>query len=268
MIESYLGELDATIYAYEPDVSRSVDTTEVRHALSELEFDQVDLADVGSPGQRVDSEARESHLLTAFVKGNVHLLRRRWVALMISQNPGEREWAALDSIAAEMSGQSERSIVALVHGTQWTSRVARLFVQHGNAVVIVLPFGPLNPEIHRIGLEMLSPHDVAVISMERVRAPWTKAGLRSSISFVEDGADSILFTDPQWHRHDHAGDADIATKPIFYVAYGSNDRPKSRALAAARPVGKRADSGRPNLSALFASPSLAARSHVESKNSR
>jgi O-acetyl-ADP-ribose deacetylase (regulator of RNase III) len=141
MIKETLGDLSARIYVFEPGDSR--DAGRLAHdqpsaddlsALQNLGFHVVDLPHRNANGALPP---------TGFVKGNPALLASRWIALLPSKTLGEGEKTALQAIARQIARASEAVTVAMVHATRATEDIAEMFLRHGVAVVLILPFGPL-----------------------------------------------------------------------------------------------------------------------------
>ena len=114
MIEDNLGDLDASIFVFQPAdshetgrVARDQPTADQIMALKNLGFRIEDLS------QRESAWELPS---TGLVKGNPGLLDSGWIALLPSRSPGEREREALQAVARQMVAAPEepwsRSVLA------------------------------------------------------------------------------------------------------------------------------------------------------------
>jgi len=119
--------------------------------------------------------------------------------------------------------------------------------------VLILPFGPLvRKPIARTPTEnRLAPF--AMISLAAPAGAWSRLILAQSMNLLKAGASSVLLSDlaPNWLRDKtmHSW----AERPVFYLRYDSLPEDVRRMLhhEGARPIGRRSDTGEPNLALLF-----------------
>lgn len=251
MISQALGDLPARILVFEPadsiragQIAYDKPTEEQSRALEALGFRSVKLAD----------ENEVSGFPTvALAKGDSSLIARRWLALLPSKELGDRERMALESIARQIAVSGESVTVALVHSTRHTERVADIFLDSGVSVVLILPFGPLvRKPIARTPTENRHA-PFAIVSVAPPTGAWSRTVLAQSMSLLRTGAWSVLLSDPtpNWIT-----DKTISTwlgRPLFYIRYDSLPEQLRRMLNqdGARPIGRRPDTGEPNLSVLL-----------------
>lgn len=256
MIKDRLGELDARILVFEPadslragQAAQDIPTEEQLIALETFGFKFVELS---SRNEGAGLPAR------VLAKGDPTLVTRRWVALLPSKELTEREKLALDAVARQMALSAESVTVALVHTTRSTERIAELFLNHGVAVVLILPFGPLvrKPIARTPTDNRLAPF--TMISLAAPSGAWSRLILAQSLSLLKAGASSVLLSDPapNW-----LSDKTVHTwseRPVFYLRYDSLSEDVRRMLdhEGARPIGRRSDTGEPNLALLFSASSL------------
>lgn len=263
MIKNSLGDLDARILAFEPADSRKAGraaqdppTEEQMKALEALGFKSVELS------CRQEGEGLPP---TVLAKGDPALLTRRWIALLPSKNPTEREMAALKAVARQMALSAESVLVALVHATRTTERVAELFLNHGVGVVLVLPFGPLaRKSVARTPTDNRGA-PFAVISVATPAGAWGRPILAQSMKLLSAGASSVLLSDPAPHWLNGRAMHTWAERPVFYLRYDKLPEDLRRMLhhEGACPIGRRSDTGEPNLVPLFGAPSAAKRGAEE-----
>lgn len=251
MIEDKLGDLDARILVFAPADSREVGrvaqdqpSTEQIRALEKFGFRVLGLPWY-EPALGVPSNI--------LVKGDPNLLGTRWIALLPSKSPGERERAALQPVVRQMAQASDPVTIALVHATRATEDIAELFLEHGISIVLILPFGVLTrKKIAQIPTEGRRA-SFAIISVAAPEAAWSRQVLAQSMTLLRAGSSSVLISDPEpeWlaGRAAHAW----AKRAIFFLRYESLPDNVCRILddMGAHPISRRRNTGEPNLCPLF-----------------
>jgi len=250
MIENSLGDLDARILVFEPADSRNAGrgarkqtTKEQQEALKELGFYSSDL----QSWQRAEG-LPESIL----AKGDGSVFGHPWVGLLPSKNPTDREMLALGAVARQLVSSPERSPVALVYSTRASEKIADLFLEHGVGVLMILPFGPLT----RRSVVETKEREKAAFGMVSVAGPaeaWGRPILAQSMKLLREGASSILLSDPTPDWLNERNIKNWGERPVFYLRYDPLPDALRKMLddLGARPIGRRADSGEPNLAPLF-----------------
>jgi O-acetyl-ADP-ribose deacetylase (regulator of RNase III) len=251
MISEKLGDLDARILVFEPADSRKIGraaheqpTDEQLHALEILGFKLVALS------QYQDGPTAPATILA---KGDPTLLSRHWVALLPSKELTEREESALEAVARRIALSTEPTTVAVVHATRRTERVVELFLNHGVAVVLIMPFGPLaRKPIARIPTDN-RPARFAMVSVAGPNAPWSRPILAEAMNLLKALASCVLLTDPAPAWLSDQTMHSWAERPVFYLRYDNLPEEARRILdhEGARAIGRRPDTGEPNLQLLL-----------------
>lgn len=251
MIKEALSGLDAHIFVFEPADSRSAGrlaqeqpTTEETQRLEQLGFKSVPLS----------SSLSNAELPSAILlKGDQSLLNRRWIALIPSKEPNDRELEALKSIAHQMASSKQSVPIALVHATHATEQIAGMFLANQIAVILILPFGPLTRKsiASALGSEGTTPFLIA--SFVGPSAIWSRTTLARSMSMLKEGASIVLLSDPRpvW-LHEKLM-KNWAERPVFYIHYGQQPDSVRTVLEKvnAHPITRRANTREPNLVGLF-----------------
>lgn len=247
MIENSLGDLDAHILVFEPADSRNAGRA-AHHRPTDDEIDA--LKHIGF-SYADEFQERGGDALPPFVlsKGDQALLTRRWVALLPSRNPPEREIAALGAISHEMALSRELRPVALVHSGRSTEDVAQLFLGQGVPVVVILPFGPLTRKSLAARLGCEQGGKVALLSAAAPSEVWSRSALAESMRLMRDRASGVLLSDPAPEWLNERSLHNWTERPFFYVRYDNSPEAVRGLLdkSGARPIGRRPDSGAPNL---------------------
>jgi O-acetyl-ADP-ribose deacetylase (regulator of RNase III) len=251
MIEDKLGALEARILVFEPADSLNAGrdahakpTEEQVRSAEGLGFKSVPLM----PGDGAGDLPT-----TAMAKGETALMTRPWLALLPSKDITEREEKAIDAVAQQMALSGEPPTIAVVHSTRSTERIAELFLKHGVPVVLILPFGPLTRRsVARIPTERrVAPF--AIVSLAAPSAAWSRQLLAQSMHLLKSRARSVLLTDPAPNWLNGRIMHGWAEKPVFYLRYDTFPEQMLEILnrEGAHPIGRRPDTGEPNLALLF-----------------
>ncbi|CAN5675544.1 hypothetical protein BH10ACI4_BH10ACI4_11440 [soil metagenome] len=248
MISESLRDLDAHIYAFAPDDSRKAGQS-IRHDPTEAQLGR--LAELGFTciGGRGDVEMKHD----LWTHGNRDLLDRKWVAILPSKEPGEREFKALDGIARQMSQALRDATIALIYANRSTELIVEIFSRHNVRVVLILPFGPLSkPSIARTSSHV-GAHRALLVSLASVGESWNRSTLAKSSEYLRKAASSVLISDPNPGWLSEKTSRSWGKNRLFYVFYGPPSPEFSDLYKAlhARPLTRRADNGEPNVSALI-----------------
>lgn len=251
MIKEKLSDLDARIFVFEPADSRNVGRT-VQEQPSKEQIHELEI--LGFKSKELPSQYTGEGLPpTVLVKGDQTLLTQRWVALLPSKDPLEKELAALEAVARQMALETKQMVVALLHATRATENIVELFLKHNIAVVLILPFGPLTRKpVARTPTDKQSA-PFAIISVATPNEAWGRPVLAQSTSMLRFGASSILLTDaaPSWLNSKTM--PTWTKRPMFYLRYETQSDDMRRMLerGGARSIGRRPETGEPNLSPLL-----------------
>jgi O-acetyl-ADP-ribose deacetylase (regulator of RNase III) len=253
MIKDKLGDLEARILVFEPQDSRdagrairSQTSEEERRALKELEFGFFHLP---------HRQAGRALPLTILAKGEHALLERPWVALLPSRDPTEREMSALEAVARQMSSSAESVPVAFLYATRSAERIAKLFLTQGVPVVLILPFGPLSWKSVARTPEGSLQAPLVIVSLAAPSQPWGRPILAESMKLLKEKACSVLLTDPDPVWLNERSARNWSQRSTFYLLYDNLSEATLRELheIGARPIGRRPETGEPNLANLFVS---------------
>jgi O-acetyl-ADP-ribose deacetylase (regulator of RNase III) len=250
MIEEKLQSLDAEIFVFEPS-----DSLKLGQKVFEKSHDKTmrELVDMGFQPFNFPNEIDVGENLFVQIKGNAELLANRWVAILISREIGAKEYAALISIAKQLSLASNPPTIALVYQNSGAEEIAEIFLSSGLAVILLLPFSPrvkkrvglANDEKNRITYAILSvvgKNDVKPDQLDHF------AG-----EVLMRGSSAILLSDPEPNFKSRSFLDAAKAQACFFVRYGSQSdevvyRLEQRGF---RPIGRRADTGEPNISPIL-----------------
>jgi len=246
MISSTLESLNAEIYVFEPS-----DSLNLGRKNNEQSRDNVmrDLELLGFSPFELPSNLGSRSDLCVQVKGNAELLVNGWIALLTSREVGERELTALSSIAVQMGLLSNPPTVALIYQNSASEEIAQIFLRNGLAVILLLPFSPRVKK--RVGLVSDQENKItyAILSVGSEGDGKSKKAERSVAELLRRGAYALLLSDPDPKLDDKGVWTHLEGHACFYVRYGSysNEVVYQLERNGFRSIGRRADTGEPNL---------------------
>lgn len=243
MIRDKLDGVDAHVLIFEPAASHRAG----RSALAAPT--NAERARAEKLGYQLVESDRFPIPTSAYVLGKQELLSSKWIAVLPSRAPAEREIQALQAVAAELVRWGSGATVALVHGTRASEEIAELFVDQGIDTVLVLPFGILTrksvakpPAIGRTGALTLA-------STAPANAKWSRQLFAQAMDMLRANAETVLLSDPDPDWLTNKGLGKWAHIPISYIRYETTSPRQREALASvgARPIGRRSEDGTPNI---------------------
>jgi|GEM_PF-439179 len=250
MIEHKLDGVQARIRVFAPIESHRVG----RVAAEEPTADEIRSAEEFGFEKLSSSQFEPFRSARAvFTKGDVTGLSKRWIAILPAKEPGERELKALDAVASELSRDTAKLTVALLHASQVSEKIAQIFVYRGINVVILLPFGVLTRKSVARLASSNNPGTVTLVSVARPGTKWNRTVFAQTAEILREHASAALVSDPNpdWLIGRVASSWRQAR--VFYLRYdGQSER--TRSLLAdmnALPIGRRSETGAPNVESLL-----------------
>ncbi|MEP1832081.1 MAG: macro domain-containing protein [Hyphomonas sp.] len=251
MICEKLDGVNAHVLIFEPTASRHVGlaanaqpTEDERVSAEQLGYDLIQretLPAFDAPGQ-------------LYVQGSLEKLSRPWIALLPSRKPGERELQALQAIASELTCLAAEKSVAIVYSSRVSEEVASLFLNKGIDVVFLLPFGILTRKtlaksIPRQALK----GSLSITSAAPANGKWSRQLYAQTMDMLRQNAEAVLSSDPEPEWLAARGLATWGTRRVCFIRYETMPLSMRNALEAsgARPIGRRAEDGAPNIDFLI-----------------
>lgn len=246
MISESLQNLNAEIFVYEPadslNLGRKISTQSRKSSdleLQDLGFKYFDLPHI----------LPNSPALQTRVKGNAELLSVPWIAIYTSQDIGAREFSALVAIAEEIKNYENAPAVAFLYRGNAVEEVAEEYLKRGLPVILLLPFSPLAQK--RVGLSNDSSNKVtyAILSVSENEKVGVSKLQRLATEILFSGSSSVLISEPDFFWREKALMKSIRGLSTFFVRYGTHSQDVVEELErkGVRPIGRRPDTGAPNL---------------------
>lgn len=254
MIKEKLADLDSKVYVFEP-----ADSLKAGQVTKEEQPTNEQMRQLQEAGFRIaslpqlDPASNEAIPNTILLKGDEELLNHRWIALLPSKEPGERERIALEAVARQMALEAKSTVVAVVHATRSTEKIVEIFQRYKVPVILILPFGPLTRKtVASISAQHGAPF--AVVSISAPSEAWSRPIHARSMALLRLSASSVLVSDPEPEWLKGGALHSWAQRRMFYLRYEAHSEDKRNLLhrEGAHPISRRSDTGEPNLTPLFA----------------
>ena len=176
-------------------------------------------------------------------------LLRKWIALLPSRNPGKRELHALRAISAELAQLKADVGVALVYGTKFSEEIADIFALQGVNTTLLLPFGVLTRKTLGKRVAVRKSGALTIASTAAASESWSRQLFAQSMDALRLNANAVLRSDPEPDWLSNKELTRWGRTPISYVRYETMSPSMREALAnfGAKPIGRRGETGAPNI---------------------
>lgn len=249
MIRQKLDGVNAHVYVLEPAASRRagknavLETHDERKISEQLGYEL--FQDEKLPGLKSSKPF--------YVMGSPETLLRKWIAILPSRNPGERELHALRAISIELASLKIDVCVALVYGTKFSEEIADIFALQGIKTTLLLPFGVLTRKALGKRVALGKSGALTLASIAAASEKWSRHLYGQSMDLLRLNAGAVLLSDPE---PDWLINKELSTwghTPISFVRYEATPPSLRQMLESfgAKPIGRRGESGAPNIDFLL-----------------
>lgn len=247
MIREKLSDLSTNLLVFSPPESKRVGTA-LASADESLEVERAGYTVYSS--ESFSGKAGS----TIYAKGSLGTLDKPWISVLPSRNPSTREMSALDSISSELSSKGDGiTTVALIYNNRSSEDVARIFLNRGMNVVMILPFGVLTRK--RIAMEAWGdcPGSITLISAVAPGEKWSRFTLAGATDILSGHSSAALLSDPEVDWVLKRSNSDWRQLAKFFIRYDvmSNESRSLLAEANAFAIGRRSTDGAPNVENLL-----------------
>jgi O-acetyl-ADP-ribose deacetylase (regulator of RNase III) len=251
MICEKLDGVNARVLIFEPFASRHAGlatnaqpTEDERGSAEQLGYELVQsetLPAIDAPGQ-------------LYVQGSLEKVSRRWIGLLPSRKPGERELQALQAIASELMRLAAEKSVAIVYNSRASEEVASLFINNGIDVVFLLPFGILTRKTLAKSISLQEAKgSLNIVSAAPANGKWSRQLYAQTMDMLRQNSEAVLSSDPEPEWLAAKGFATWGTRRVCYIRYETMPPSMRNSLevSGARSIGRRAEDGTPNIDFLI-----------------
>lgn len=246
MIREKLSDLPANLLVFSPSESRRVGTATAGEDES---------LEVKRAGYTASSFASFSNKTgsTIYAKGDLGALNEPWISVFPSRNPSMREMSALESISSELSRKGDGITVALIYNNRSSEDVARVFLDRGMNVVMILPFGVLTRKKIAVEAGGDCSGSITLISAVAPGEKWSRFTLAGATDILSGNSSAALLSDPEVGWVLKRSNSDWRQLAKFFIRYNvmSNESRSLLAEANAFAIGRRSTDGAPNVENLL-----------------
>lgn len=254
LIEDRLADLEAEIFVFGPSASRSADqaarngdSEETRELLKQRGVRTWCKDDPAFPCSLGELGYGRLYLL-----GNERLLSEKWVSMLCSYQPAEREINAATMCAEGLSKAGV--VVGSGYSPKVERRAIRAALEQGGNVVIFLADGILQFKQRQDLQDVWDKDRVVVVSVASPNQSWSKNAARDAQRAMVALSSCVLITDPEPKRWRALAKEVARVQPvqIAFVDYQTDatDMCAMRELSAI-PIRRSRDTGAPNLSPIL-----------------
>jgi len=250
MISQKLEGISAHIYVFEPSASRRAGNRSSFTSDNELKL----VEQLGFKAFRGDNSAISQMFKYVFSMGHSEVLAQKWIALLHSRSPGEREMNALKTISTELANSKYRVSVALVYGTKVSMDIASMFARQGIDTILIMPFGILTRQALVKNIASQKLNSLTIMSFVSPNEKWSRQIYAQTINGLRSNAGAMLLSVLEFE-----GDAyeNSLRKwegiPVSYINYENIPSLLRDTLSSfgAKSIGRRSETGSPNMDYLL-----------------
>ncbi|WP_353632193.1 macro domain-containing protein [Pseudomonas canadensis] len=250
MIRRKLDGVNAHVFVLEPSASSRAG----KNAVSTTEEERKEAEELGYKLVRDEQLLALKSSKPVYIMGALETLSHKWITVLPSRSPSEREFNALRAISIELASLKADVSVALVHGTKASEEIADIFARQGIKTILFLPFGVLTRKTLAKKVALYKSGNLTLASIAGANEKWSRQLYGKSLDLIRLNASSVLLSDPEpdWllskemNRWEHAA--------FSFVRYELTPPSVREALEGfgAKPIGRRGDTGAPNIDYLSA----------------
>jgi len=250
MISRKLEGISAHIYVFEPSASRRAGNRSSFNSDNEIKLAE----QLGFKAFQGVNSAISQMFKYVFSMGHSEVLAQKWIALLHSRSPGERELNALKTISTELANSKYKVSVALVYGTKVSMDIASMFARKGIDTILIMPFGILTRQALVKNIASQKLNSLTIMSFVSPNEKWSRQIYTQTINGLRSNAGAMLLSVPEFE-----GDAyeNLLKKwqgiPVSYINYENIPSLLREVLSSfgAKSIGRRSGTGSPNMDYLL-----------------
>lgn len=226
-IVKYLGNLEATIYVFEPSDSHNLNNCfrdkEIKEAEIALKEQGASILKQGD--DNFPSSLKGTNLSNIYLKGNLSLLNSPIIAILSSLKPTDHEV----NIALKYVERLAKPEISFMIGydPSISRPIIKSALELGSNVIISFPEGLLNFKVRKDLENVWDEKRTCVVSFEKPNEKWRPTSISKAREFILNLSSCIIITDekPRWLLNSK-NDLKVKT-PIFYIKYEEIDKVRS-----------------------------------------
>lgn len=186
MINDYLGNLKAKILIFEPESSISSKLTdELTETLANRNIQRLNPSDDYYP---IKIKGRSS--VELFYKGNIKLLMKKNISIIVNSKPDEREEKALSAFINELP--NDNFVFLLGYSNSFEINILKEILIKGFKVILIIPYGILQLKIRKDLLDIWNDENIVILSQSFPMQTWKNFESIKALKFRIKISDLIL----------------------------------------------------------------------------
>lgn len=186
LILNYFKNLACTILIFEPSSSTQVkETAEVINLLDKKGIKRFVPSDTLYPAKIKGKSSKE-----LFLKGNIQLLTKSNLSIIVSSKPEVREKKALLSFLDELPNINLTFLLGF--NNSYEIDIVKIILEKGYKTILVLPYGILNLKVRKDLKELMTPDNVLFTSIAEPTKPWKSYESINALKFRMQISDLTL----------------------------------------------------------------------------
>lgn len=166
LITKYLKNIKSTILVFEPNSSTKTHISkELNELLARNEINKIQPNDKLYPSRIKGQSSKE-----IFYKGNVDLLSKKNISLIVTSKPEEREKSALKLFINELPNND--FVFLLGFGNSYEIDIVKYILEKGFKTVLIVPYGILKLKVRKDLNDIWNLNNVLVTSISKPNESW------------------------------------------------------------------------------------------------
>lgn len=186
LIIKYLSRLECTILVFEPSSSTNIPVSkELERSLIKNSIKRMLPNDNLYPSKVKGKSSKELYL-----KGNLDLLAKRSLSLIVTSKPEERERNAMFAFISELP--SDDFVFLLGFGNSYEIDLAKFILERGFKVVLFVPYGILRLKVRKDLDDIWNMNNILITSISKPNNAWKSYESIDALKFRLKISDLLL----------------------------------------------------------------------------
>lgn len=186
LIKDYLSDLNCTILVFEPSSSTNIPVSkELESSLIKNNIKRILPNDDLYPNKVRGKSSKELYL-----KGNLHLLTKRSLSLIVTSKPAERERNAMFSFISELP--SNDFVFLLGFGNSYEIDLAKFILERGFKAILFVPYGILKLKVRKDLDDIWNLNNILISSISKPNNSWKSHESIDALKFRLNISDLLL----------------------------------------------------------------------------
>jgi O-acetyl-ADP-ribose deacetylase (regulator of RNase III) len=241
MITKYLGNIHSNILVFEPSSStKTSDSVEIEKMLLENNISRLLPSDNLYPNKLIGRSAIE-----IFYKGNIEMIKRKNIAIVVNSQPEEREKKAILTYIEELPNNEFPFLLGF--SNKYEIDLVKEILLKGFKAIIVIPYGIMQLKIRKDLQDLWNYNNITLLSITSLDQTWKNYESVNALKFRLKLANITLINSLNFEKFlNFEKDFKLPNSKIFYLNYWNNQIDFFDRLSA-RKVGLNPKTLKPNI---------------------